>query len=33
MLVVIYALLSFVQESQIFQYCYNVEHFSDILFQ
>ena len=33
MFVIIYALLGFVQESQILQICYNVEHFSDILFQ
>ena len=32
MFVIIYALLGFVQESQILQICYNVEHFSDILF-
>ena len=33
MFVIIYELLGFVQESQILQICYNVEHFSDILFQ
>ena len=32
MFVIIYALLGFVQESQILQLCYNVEQFSDILF-
>ena len=31
MSVIIYALLGFVQESQILQICYNVEHFSEIL--
>ena len=29
---IIFALLCFVQESQILQICYNVEHFSDTLF-
>ena len=33
MFVIIYALLGFVQEQQILQICYNVEHFSDTLFQ
>ena len=32
MFVIVYALLGFVQESQILQICNNVEHFSDILF-
>ena len=32
MFVIIHALLVFVQESQFLQSCYNVEHFSDILF-
>ena len=32
MFVIIYALLFFVQESQILQICNNVEHFSDLLF-
>ena len=32
MFVFIYALLGFVQESQILQIYYNIEHFSDRLF-
>ena len=32
MFVIINTLLGFVQESQILQICYNVEHVSDILF-
>ena len=32
MFVIIYALLGFVQESQILQIWHNVEHFSDRLF-
>ena len=32
MFVIIYSSLGSVQESQILQICYNVEHFSDILF-